>query len=367
MKRHRINSSFHYILVALMVLSFMLPFAVSDSKASAQAVTAGSKNGNLTDKLNKVSGPLWTVGSTVVVVVDSTRKEGFPMEGDMVNVRGQVQADGSILASRIRTLNLLRSKGKAAVTKPVVAPPVLPSVTETRFTGKVNGTGNNMWLIGTTPVAIDAKTIMQGNPASGLNVEVRGIQQKDGIVLATQIRNLGAGSGANAGIGTEVRFTATAEDVAATSWNIGGFTVTIDANTKMIDNPREGDSVDVIAVRQAGTTLLATEIRNQIGIAPAAGSGSSGSGSGSSGSGSSGSGSSGSGSGSSGSGSGSSSSGSGSSGSGSGSSSSGSGSSGSGSSGSGSGSSGSGSSGSGSSGSGSSGSGSGSSGSGSDD
>jgi len=334
MKKHRINSSFRYILVALMVLSFMLPFAVSDSKVSAQAVNAGPKNGNLTDKLNKVSGPLWTVGSTVVVVVDSTRKEGFPMEGDMVNVRGQLQADGSILASRIRTLNLLRSKGKAAAAKPVVAPPVTPTVTETRFTGKVNGTGNNMWLIGTTPVAIDAKTIMQGNPASGLNVEVRGIQQKDGIVLASQIRNLGSGSGANAGIGTEVRFTATAEDVAATSWLIGGFTVTTDANTKMIDNPREGDSVEVTAIRQAGTTLLATEIRNQSGIAPAAGSGSSGSGSGSSGSGS---GSSGSGSGSSGSGSGSSGSGSGSSGSGSGSSGSGSGSSGSGSGGSGSG------------------------------
>ncbi len=305
MKRHRINSSFHYILVVLMILSFMMPFAVNERKAAAQAVTAGVKNTNLTDVLNKISGPLWTIGSTVVVVVDSTRKEGFPMEGDTVNVRGQVQANGSILASRIRTLNLLRSKSKAAVVKPVVAPPAPSIVTETRFTGKVNGTGTNMWLVGTTPVAIDANTKMLGTPAFSQMAEVRGIQQANGIVLATQMRSL-SGTGGS-GVGTQVRFKATVEDIASSTWVIGGFTVAINAATKIIDNAREGDSVEVIATRQADLTLLATEIRNQAnavtgGTSGGGTSGGSGSGSGSGGSGS-GSGSGGSGSGSSGSGS----------------------------------------------------------------
>ncbi len=280
-------------------------------------------NTNLTGTVTKIAGNKWTVGTTIVIVNVMTKVENFPAEGDEVSVRGTLQADGSILASRIRAVGLMGKKAKETAK---------PSGTETRFTGIVNGTGTTMWLIGTTPVAVDANTKIRDNPALGLMAEVRGYQQKDGIVLATQIRNLGKGGGG--GGGNLVRFEATVEGIAPTSWVIGGFTVTVNSNTKIKDNPREGDLVEVRAAQQADGTLLATEIRNLAKAATGGGGGGGGSGSGSSGSGS-GSDSSGSGSGSSGSGSGSSGSGGGSSGSGSGSSGSGSDSSGSGSGGSG--------------------------------
>ncbi len=322
------------------------PTTTKPADGQPVAGQGGVNEAALTDILTKIAGPLWTVGATSVLVVDATRLEGFPMVGDPVNVRGQVQADGSILASRIRAVNL------ATAAKPKTADAPKPSGTETRFTGIVNGTGTTMWLIGTTPVAVDANTKIRDNPALGLMAEVRGYQQKDGIVLATQIRNLGKG-GVGGGV-SQVRFEATVEDIAPTSWVIGGFTVTVNSSTKIKDNPREGDLVEVRAAQQADRTLLATEIRNMTKAATGGGgtsggsssSGSSGSSSGSSGSGSSSSGSgsssSGSGSGSSGSGSGSSGSGSSGSGGGGGSGSSGGGSSGSGSDSSGSGSSGSG-------------------------
>ncbi len=292
----------------------------ADNTKTPDGKTAtGAAEFALTDIVTRISGPLWTVGATSVLVVDSTRLEGFPMEGDTVNVRGQVQADGSILASRIRAVGLMDKKAAKPEDK--------PKGTETRFTGIVNGTGTNMWLIGTTPVAIDANTKIRDNPALGLTAEVRGYQQKDGVVLATQIRNLGKGGGG--GGGSQVRFEAIVEDIAPTSWVVGGFTVTVNSSTKIRDNPREGDLVEVRASQQSDGTLLATEIRKLSKAATggggtsggSSGSGSSGSGSGSSGSGSdsSGSGSSGSGSGSGSSGSGSDSSGSGSGGSGSGS------------------------------------------------
>ena len=250
---------------------------------SIPPITPAGNETSFTDTVNKISGPIWTVGATTVLVVDSTRLEGSPVEGDTVNVLGQAQADGSILASRIRSVN------PATAAKPKTAEPPKPTGTETHFTGIVNGTGNTLWLIGTTPVNVDANTKIRDNPALGLMAEVRGFQQPSGTTLATQIRNMGKGGGGASGGGRQVHFRATVEDIAPSTWVIGGFTVTINDNTKIIDNPREGNSVEVTATKEAGVTLIATEIRNIAQVA--AGGGGGGGFSGSTGGGSSGSGS----------------------------------------------------------------------------
>ena len=145
------------------------------------AVKPAADNTTITGIVTNISGNRYTVGTTVAVVSAMTKVEKFPMVGDEVQVRGQLQLDGSIIASRIRAIGLMGVRGKAKEEK--------PKAMEVRFTGIVNGTGNKMWLIGNSPLNVDGNTRLVDNPRLGLVAEVRGYQQADGMVLAYEIRN----------------------------------------------------------------------------------------------------------------------------------------------------------------------------------
>ncbi len=52
--------------------------------------------------VSSIDGDLWQIGGFLVLVNEATRLEGEPDVGSLVEVRGLTQADGTILAERIR-------------------------------------------------------------------------------------------------------------------------------------------------------------------------------------------------------------------------------------------------------------------------
>ena len=119
--------------------------------------------------VESIGATTWTVGGRVVLVNAQTVIFGSPQVGDLVEVRADRAADGTLTATRIKT----EDEGEGD--------------DEREFRGIVSAIGDSSWTIGELVVLVNAATEIDGNPQVGDLVEVRADRAPDGTLTATRI------------------------------------------------------------------------------------------------------------------------------------------------------------------------------------
>lgn len=172
----------------------------------------------------------YQVAGRTVIVTTTTRIEGPIAVGTFVKVKGIVQPDGTILASRIQREEEERP--------------------EIEFQGVVEEILPNGYRIAGHIVVVTTTTRIEGSITVGAFVKVEGIPQPDGTILATHIR-----------LQEEVRFTGVVEAILSNGYRVSGRTVVVTDLTKVKDPVAVGDWVEVKGFLQGDGSILAREIR----------------------------------------------------------------------------------------------------------
>jgi hypothetical protein len=162
----------------------------ADGSVTASEISIEDKNDAdriaFVGTLTQISGNTLTVGgrtvnvssATVIVKGDTTLALADLKVGDHVLVRGAVQADKSVNATRIRVL-----------------PREDEPEEEMHVSGKVAAVGANTFTIGDTVITVDAKTEFEGSGLHGLAdlklgdfVFAEVMKQADGSLLAEEVK-----------------------------------------------------------------------------------------------------------------------------------------------------------------------------------
>ena len=190
--------------------------STSPSAASAKGATPSAspqqQETEITGSVSALAGSCPTVQVTVAGVRFSTNASTVFDQGVCANLRagatievhGVPQADGSIVATRIHFEDEVQPPVAAPVPAPVPAPTPAPQPgAEVRFTGQVtalSGVCPSIQLtVSDTRIVTSAVTAFDRDPCSrivsGSVVEVRGIRQADGSVVATRVHDEDSHSG----------------------------------------------------------------------------------------------------------------------------------------------------------------------------
>jgi hypothetical protein len=183
--------------------------------------------------------------SAVFQVTADTRFVGDPQVGDLVEVRFHTGAQGNAIADLVRKEDP-EDGGQ-----------------EVEFKGTVESIAADQWTISGQTVLVNGDTRIEGNPQVGDTVEVHAVQSVQGL-LATHIDREDNAPPPQPPQAQHVEFEGTVESV-GTIWMISGQAVTVNASTRISDNPGVGDTVRVEAMKQADGSLLALQIEKQDG------------------------------------------------------------------------------------------------------
>ncbi|MET0619791.1 MAG: DUF5666 domain-containing protein [Thermoanaerobaculia bacterium] len=127
--------------------------------------------------VESIGASSWTVAGRIVLVNAQTVIFGSPRVGDLVEVRADRAADGTLTATRIKT------EDEDDVDD------------EREFRGIVSAIGESSWTIGELVVLVNGATEIDGNPEIGDLVEVRADRAPDGTLTATRIHKEDSGGG----------------------------------------------------------------------------------------------------------------------------------------------------------------------------
>ncbi len=187
----------------------------------------------ITGQVGAIDAAAWTVaGQTIDVDADTDIEAGIAV-GDVVQVDGLIQEDGSLLAERIRLVEV--SAG-------------LPF----EFTGVVQAIAADAWTISGVSVAVDADTEIKGEIAVGDVVKVEGWIDEDGIWLAHEIKLVGA---------EESTFEISGNVDSIDPWSVAGISFEIDDWTEIEEGIAVGDLVKVEGRILPDGTWVADEIK----------------------------------------------------------------------------------------------------------
>ena len=173
----------------------------------------------------------------ITVVAATTRIDGPISVGTFVEVKGILQADGSILALRIHVEKPERKGAKV------------------EFKGVVEEILPNGYRVSGRIVVVTATTRIDGPISVGTFVEVEGVLQADGTVLAFRIHVEEAERE-----GAEIEFRGVVEEVLPNGYQVSGRTVVVTATTRIDGLIAVGDLVEVKGTLQADGTILASRI-----------------------------------------------------------------------------------------------------------
>jgi len=162
--------------------------------------------------------------------------------GDHVEVKGESQDDGSVLAQLIHVEGGDRHHGRVEFRGPIES---LPN------TAGFIGT----WVVAGVSVDVDANTQIEGTPEVGAWAEVKATRQNTGDLLATKIEVR------NTHPEPTVEFKGVIEQIEADFWVVRGMTVTITTTTEIIGTPEVGRIAEVHAQVLPDRSLLATRIK----------------------------------------------------------------------------------------------------------
>ena len=163
--------------------------------------------------------------------------------GDSVVVEALLLADGSLLARRVE-----HEEGVGQV----AARTVLRGV----YQGRDVASGH--WTVSGAQVLVDGRTYTDALPGLGQRVKVTAIVREDGTLYAREIENLPESEDPQGEhpVGLEGILR---EITGLGSWNVGGLSIRVDANTVLSGRPSVGRRVAVSATGSGGT-LLATQV-----------------------------------------------------------------------------------------------------------
>lgn len=165
-------------------------------------------------------GSEWIIGGQTFQTDANTQIIGDPQLGDWVWVEGRLLADGTRLADRIV---LLRSTPADSFT----------------IIGEVGAINDESWTVAGQVILVNAETDLETGIVLGDIVQVNGLIQEDGSLLALRIRLL------EPELGTPFEFTGIVQAVGEEVWQISGIAITVNAETEIKGDIETGDVVKV--------------------------------------------------------------------------------------------------------------------------
>jgi hypothetical protein len=118
-----------------------------------------------------------------------------------------------------------------------------------QFVGGLTKMGAEQWLVGGIPVQVNEQTRILGSISEGLFVEVQGVLQSNGTVLAQQVQV------------RQMDLSGTLQKVEANTWQVGNIPVQITDQTEIEGNPLPGSQVRVQAVMLLDGALQALRVQ----------------------------------------------------------------------------------------------------------
>jgi len=190
----------------------------------------------------------WVVAGQAISVTQSTEIEGTLAVGAYVKVKAERQADGSLVAIKIKV-----EAPEGDEKTEVEFQAIIKSLPEGGLIGE--------WVVGNHTLTVDVNTEIEGTPQVGLMVEVKAERQADGSLLALEIKILRA-----PGCEREVEFKGVIKELPAGTltgfWLIGCcHQVEVNVNTVIEGTPEVGAFVEVKALHRCDGTFLALEIK----------------------------------------------------------------------------------------------------------
>ena len=194
--------------------------------------------------IESMSAVSWTVASQIVLIDPDTvidESEGPAQVGAQAKVTAVQQADGTLLARRIRIQN------------------DVPDGSKTEFRGTIEVMTPSSWTVSGQIVAVDNNTLFDhlDRAALGATAEVKARRLADGTLLALKIEVVGN----HVDMLTAVEWSGPLESFDANMWMVAGRAVQLTVNTSIEGVPQSGATVEVYARVQTDGTLIATRLR----------------------------------------------------------------------------------------------------------
>ena len=207
------------------------------------------------------SSPGLVVDGISVVLSDLTKTLGHIKAGSSVDIKAEIQTDGSLIVREVSEVSLDAETGETRAS---------PVDIEGRIE-RVEADG--ALLVNGIPVEVSALTEIGAALQVGAPVQVRGLLQRDGSVLAREVLGYGSGvtAGPEASIEGLVNEVSTAADGAVASFMVGGIPVAVDRLSRLEVDPTTGIAVAVHAIVVDGK-ILAVAVEPQplgnVGVLP---------------------------------------------------------------------------------------------------
>lgn len=171
----------------------------------------------------------WMIGGRQVFVTSATlirQKKGQVRVGALVEVRGNLRADGSVDAGAIEVKSTSGGRSRASRFYGTI---------QDRPTSGVEG----IWVVGGRTVNVTSATVIEqnfGQAAVGAYVEVKGGLRADGSFSASKIE-VKSGAGSSVGSSGYIEFKGTVESLPASGstgdWMVSGRRVHVSAGTRL--------------------------------------------------------------------------------------------------------------------------------------
>ncbi len=190
-----------------------------------------------------------------IVLSDLTKILGDISIGSTVILKAEIQPDGSLIAREVAITDQDDQTGETRANPVDIEGRIERVEAEDRL------------LVNGIPVAISALTEINASLQVGAPVQVRGLLQRDGSVLARQILGYGPGitAGTEASIEGLVNEVATETDGRVSSFSVGGIPVTVDRLTRLAEEPAIGIALTVQGIYISGEILAVTVDSQPIG------------------------------------------------------------------------------------------------------
>ncbi len=190
--------------------------------------------------VDDIQGQVWQVGGRMVYMTPETLIYGVPHEGDLVEILGHENADGSWTALEVR----------------IAARRLAQQSTQVEFVGRLERRRDEVWQVNGLELTVAPQADIEGDPQEGEWVEVAAVWdarvQQWVLWHAEPVARM---------YGVEVEFSGPLTAQEGDIWWVAGLPVQVTDLTKTAGPPPQlGDWVVVHAWRQVDGSLLAEEI-----------------------------------------------------------------------------------------------------------
>ncbi len=233
---------------------------MSDGTMVAIEIETDEEEQRITGVLESKEGDTWVIAGQSFTVTETTRIEGQMEVGQRVRVRFLTLPDNSMLATRIEKDTSGPGGGGEMTDTPAPGE-------DLHFTGIIESTGADNWVIGGQTFKVDANTVLDEGLAVGVEAEVEYVLLADGTKIAREIETdapsvlpESTSTGTSEATPDDLHFFGIIQSMGAEAWVIGSETFKVDQNTVLDDGLAVGVEAKVEYFLLADGTKLAKEI-----------------------------------------------------------------------------------------------------------